>query len=92
MPCVRRLTKAQALLPVAIQVAAAFRDCATLADANLDRVAAATLGTEPQFREVLRMQTGLADLDYIWSPPGEANRWQPGIPSLMRYVEAHEAA
>ena len=88
----RRELKAQALLPVAIQVAAAFRDCATLADANLDRVVAATLGTEPQFREVLRLQTGLADLGYIWSPPGEANRWQPGIPSLMRYVEAYEAA
>lgn len=88
----RRELKAQALLPTAIQVAAAFRDRATVADAELDRVIAAALEVDPQDPEVLRLETGLADLGYIWSPPGEADRWQPGIPSLMSYVEAYEAA
>lgn len=88
----RRELRAQSLLPVAVQVAAAFRDSTTLVDADLDRIVAAALGTDPQNQEVLRLQAGLADLGYIWSPPGEADRWQPGIPSLMSYVEMHDAA
>ena len=87
----RRELKAQALLPVAIQVAAAFRDCATLTDAELDRIIAAALEVDPLDPEVQRLQAGLADLGYVWSPPGEADRWQAGIPSLMSYVEAHGA-
>ncbi len=88
----RRELKAHFLLPVAIQVAAAFRDRATLADAELDRIVAATLEADPLDGEVHRLQSGLANVGYVWSPPGEADRWEPGIPSLMRYVEEHEAA
>ena len=88
----RRELKAQTLLSVAIEVAAAFRDRATLADAELDRIIAVALEADPQDREVLRLQSDLANVGYVWSPPGEADRWEPGIPSLMRYVEAYEAA
>ncbi len=72
--------------------AAAFRDQATVADAELDRIVAVALKAEPLDEEALRVQARLANVGYVWSPPGEADRWQPGIPGLMSYVEAHEVA
>ena len=36
--------------------------------------------------DIVRYRDRLAMVGYVWKPPGAGDRWQPGIPSLMRYV------
>ena len=40
--------------------------------------------------DALQFQEELANVGYVWRPPGAGNIWQPGIPSLMSYIEATE--
>ena len=36
--------------------------------------------------EIVPARDRLALVGDVWKPPGAGSRWQPGIPSLMRYV------
>ena len=82
-----RELEAQALLPAATAVAAAFGDGldGTATDRDVD-AALATTGMEGPAR--LAARDGLDRLGYIWCPPGQLPPvvWHPGIPSLMQYV------
>ena len=82
-----RELEAQALLPAATAVAAAFGDGldGTATDREVD-VALATTGMDEPAR--LAARDGLDRLGYIWCLPGQLPPvvWQPGIPSLMQYV------
>ena len=75
----------QDLLGVAASVADAFAERATLAQDELNAVIADTqaLDSTP---DIVRCRDRLAMVGYVWKPPGAGDRWQPGIPSLMRYV------
>ena len=37
------------------------------------------------------LEEGLASVGYVWRRPGAGNRWEPGLPNLMTYVEAASA-
>ena len=39
--------------------------------------------------EVIQCQYHLINVGYVWKAPGAGGVWQPGILSLMDYVEAH---
>lgn len=81
--------KRRELLRVAARVAPAFHDTATLADHELDTAIAAALPAGASNRDVLRCQRDLANVGYVWKPPGAGSVWQPGMPSLMGYIESH---
>ena len=81
--------KRQELLRVAARIAPAFKERVTLSDRELDMAIAAALPSGASNREVLQCQRDLADVGYVWKPPGAGSIWQPGIPSLMSYVESH---
>ena len=40
--------------------------------------------------DALQCQEELAGVGYVWRSPGAGNLWEPGIPSLMRYIETTE--
>ena len=73
------------LLPVADAVADAFAARATLAQDELNAVIAAALAIDV-VPEIVGCRNRLAAVGYVWKPPGSGDRWQPGIPSLMRYL------
>ena len=75
----------QDLLQVAASVADAFAERATLAQDELNSVIADTLALDST-RDIVQWRDRLAMVGYVWKPPGAGDRWQPGIPSLMRYV------
>ena len=75
----------QDLLGVAASVADAFAERATLAQSNLNAVIADTLALDST-PDIVQWRDRLAMVGYIWKPPGAGDRWQPGIPNLMRYV------
>ena len=75
----------QDLLPVAVSVADAFAGRATLAQDTLNAVIAGALSLDST-PEIVQYRNRLAMVGYVWKPPGAGDRWQPGIPSLMRYV------
>ena len=81
--------KRHELLQVAARIAPAFNDRATLSDHELDTAIAAALPAGASNRQVLQCQRNLADIGYVWKPPGAGSVWRPGIPSLMSYVESH---
>lgn len=81
--------KRRELLRMAARVAPAFHDTATLADHELDTAIAAALPAGASSRDVLRCQRDLANVGYVWKPPGTGSVWQPGIPSLLGYIESH---
>ena len=74
------------LLPAAIAIAAVFQDTETTTRATLkeivaDNLPADSLATQ-SVNEHLRT---LVRHEFVWSPP-DANLYEAGIPSLMRYV------
>ena len=75
----------QDLLSVAAAVAGAFAARETLAQDELNAIIAAALAVDA-VPEVVRCRNRLATVGYVWKPPGAGDRWQPGIPSLMRYL------
>ena len=75
----------QDLLGVAASVADAFAERATLAQDALNAVIADTLALDST-SDIVQWRDRLAMVGYVWKPPGAGDRWQPGIPSLMRYV------
>ena len=58
---------------------------ATLAQDTLNAVIADALALDST-PEIVQCRDRLAMVGYVWKPPGAGDRWQPGIPSLMRYV------
>ena len=81
--------KRQGLLEVAARLAPAFHERPTLSDGELGAAIAAALPAGASSQEVLQCQRRLANVGYVWKAPGAGSVWQPGIPSLMDYVEAH---
>ena len=81
----------QDLLPVAGAVADAFAGRAMLAQDELNGVIADALALD-SIPETVQRRDRLAMVGYVWKPPGAGDRWQPGIPSLMRYLQSPEAA
>ena len=75
----------QDLLPVAASLADAFAEGTTLAQDELNAVIADTLDLRST-PDIVQCRDRLALVGYVWKPPGAGSRWQPGIPSLMRYV------
>ena len=78
------------LLGVAASVASAFRRKETLSGGEL-RAAIASAQPDGATTDALRLEDGLASVGYVWRRPGAGNRWEPGIPNLMTYVEAASA-
>lgn len=76
------------LLDVAVRVGAAFGEKATLRRHELNSVIAASLADDSS-EQVLQCRDRLASIGYVWKPPDAEDVWQPGIPSLMDYVQSH---
>ena len=86
------LKKSPELRQAAIAVAQAFQGKASLEDFVIDHAIATSLReTIPDDRAREAKATALTEelnrLGFIWTPPGSADMI-PGIPSLMRYVQA----
>ena len=77
----------QNLLPVAGAIADAFAGRAMLAQDDLNGVIADALALD-SIPETVQRRDRLALVGYVWKPPGAGDRWQPGIPSLMRYLRS----
>ena len=75
----------QDLLRVAARVADAFDERATLTQDELNTVISRALSLD-SIAEILQCRDRLSAVGYVWKPPGAGDRWQAGIPSLMRYV------
>ena len=76
------------LLPLATSVAREFSARPTLRSPELNAMIAESSGVDA-IGEILRRRDQLAMVGFIWKPPDAEDVWQPGIPSLMRYVSAH---
>ena len=80
--------KMEQLLPVAEHLAAAWPPYSTLTEVGLDKLIAAALPvSDPAYVDAAR--DTLLHLGYLWQPP-TSSYWEPGIPSLMTYVQTHE--
>ena len=73
------------LLRVAVFVADAFDERATLTQDELNAVIARALSLD-SIPEIVQCRDRLSAVGYVWKPPGAGDRWQAGIPSLMHYV------
>ena len=83
-----RKLERQDLLGVAARVAVAFHERATLRRHELNSVIADAISASST-AQLLECRDLLARSGYVWKPPDVEDAWQPGIPSLMDYVEAH---
>ncbi len=83
--------KDKSLLNVAAWVAEAFAGTEAMREHELDTVIAAALppGTGATQTDHCRKQIG--KLGYVWNPPEADDIWQPGIPSLMTYMQERYA-
>ena len=72
-------------------IADAFAGRALLAQEELNGVIADALALDST-PETVQRRDRLAMVGYVWKPPGAGDRWQPGIPSLMRYLQSPAAA
>ena len=81
----------QQLLGVASMVAQAFAGRADLPGRELIAAIATALGDGVPHTKVLCCQDALAATGYVWKPPAAGDVWEPGIPSLMDYVQEHAA-
>ena len=79
--------KTQSLLTAAAAVADAFVGQSRLDEAALEQAILAGLGTDATHETRLAVRTALRHLGFIWQPVGE-DTWEPGIPSLMDYIQA----
>ena len=80
------------LLDAAAAVADAYDGRATLRGRELDAAISRALGEDEARVEVLRCRDALASTGYVWKPPAAGDAWQPGIPSLMGYVQEQHGA
>ena len=80
--------KMEQLLPVAEHLAAAWPPHPTLTEVGLDELIAVALPvSDPAHVDAAR--DTLLHLGYLWQSP-TSSYWEPGIPSLMTYVQTHE--
>ena len=78
----------QNLLQLAACVADAFDGQKTLRGRELN--AAIRAATEDESGDdTLQRRDSLAAVGYVWKPPEAPDLWQPGISSLMDYVQTH---
>ncbi len=80
--------KIQQLLPVAEHLAAAWPPHSTLTEVGLDELIAAALPVSDP-AQVDAARDTLLHLGYLWQSP-TSSYLEPGIPSLMTYVQTHE--
>ena len=78
--------KRSGLLDPAVRLARTFRDQTQVREHDLDAAIAAAPVADRTAEEVNQCRESLADLGFVWKAPGDEDRWQPGIPSLMTYV------
>ena len=81
----------QDLLPVARAVAEAFEEREHLDSAQLEAAVRRGLGEQGSGKRAAATAKTLGNLGYIWQP-NAVPTWEPGIPSLMDYVQMHSAA
>ena len=80
----------QSLLQLAAHVAATFHGRHTLRGRELNAVIGA-VAEDASRDHALRRRDDLAAVGYVWKPPEAPDLWQPGIPSLMDYIQKHAA-
>ena len=80
----------QNLLQLAAQIAAAFDGRRKLRGRELNAAISAATGDESR-DDALQRRDGLAAVGYVWKPPEAPDLWQPGIPSLMDYIQTYAA-
>lgn len=76
------------LLPAARAVANAFDTRPLLDDAELEDAIRNGLGCAPGSERTDAAKETLRNLGYVWRPAAKPV-WEPGIPSLMAYVQEH---
>ncbi len=75
------------LLPVALAVADAFAGRDELNGNQLDTaIRRGSMAANESYKEVITARQVLRQLGYIWQAPEQVT-WEPGIPSLMAYVQ-----
>ena len=79
----------QDMVPAALSIATAFKDREALSNIDLHNIVAGerVWPTPPQI--VKATISALRQLGYIWQGTAQTD-WQPGIPSLMTFVETEE--
>ena len=80
----------QNLLQLATRVADVFHGRQTLRGHELNAAIQAATGDESG-DQTLDRRDCLATVGYVWKPPDAPDLWQPGIPSLMDYIQTHAA-
>ena len=80
----------QNLLQLAAHIAEAFDGRPTLRGHELNAAIGAATGDASQ-DDALQQRDGLAAVGYVWKPPEAPDLWQPGIPSLMDYIQTYAA-
>ena len=60
-----------------------------LSERELDTAIVVALPAGASGREVFQCRQLLTNVGWVWKAPSAGSAWQPGIPSLMDYVEAH---
>lgn len=78
----------QRLLPVAERLAAELSQRSPMTETGLNDIIASALPA-PDPAGVDAARTALLHLGYVWRSPA-SRHWEPGIPSLMSYVQTHE--
>lgn len=81
------------LLGTALNVAVVFAETARLSDRELNQALAGpekTVGLDPP-AAVLESREALQALGFVWKPIYK-EEWEPGIPSLMEYLQARRLA
>ena len=78
----------QRLLPVAERLAAELPQRSPVTESGLNDIIASAL-PDPDPAGIDAVRTALLHLGYVWRSPA-SRHWEPGIPSLMSYVQAHE--
>ncbi len=82
----REELEAQDLIQVAAHVAATFDGRDILRGRELNAAISAVTGAQSQY-DILRCRERLATVGFVWKPPESPDLWQPGIPSLMDYIQ-----
>ena len=75
------------LLDEAARVAEAFAGTETMREHELDAIIAAALPPGSGATQTDRCRKQIGKLGYVWNPPEADDIWQPGIPSLMTYMQ-----
>ena len=84
------------LYPVAVALAKTFAGSETLSESRVNQTIKRTLseqGMDSGLTAIKRVQDALVRVGYLWEVTNDAGTstvWEPGIPSLMKYVLSEE--